>query len=158
MQVPEPGIVGGVSRANMPGRNAIFLPIAAGHAARTWPGGIIALVIGSTIDDYAFPDCRPEFFAAAGPMLAAALCEIVHSIDVRAPWVERGATKADVVRYAERTGSLDAAQLSISCYAGTRCGECDACTLRSRSFADVGVVDGDYVPASIGGDPVRDRK
>jgi 7-cyano-7-deazaguanine synthase len=52
-------------------------------------------------------------------------------------------TKADIAREAERLG-LDAA-LSHSCYDpladGRACGQCDACRLRAKGFADAGIKD-----------------
>jgi len=52
-------------------------------------------------------------------------------------------TKADIVREAQRLG-LDAA-LSHSCYDplpdGRHCGQCDACRLRAKGFAEAGVED-----------------
>jgi 7-cyano-7-deazaguanine synthase len=52
-------------------------------------------------------------------------------------------TKADIAREAERLG-LDAG-LSHSCYdpdpAGHACGQCDACRLRAKGFAEAGMAD-----------------
>ena len=52
-------------------------------------------------------------------------------------------TKADIAKEAQRLG-LDAA-LSHSCYdpqpGGTHCGQCDACRLRARGFAEAGLED-----------------
>jgi 7-cyano-7-deazaguanine synthase len=52
-------------------------------------------------------------------------------------------TKADIAREAKRLG-LDAA-LSHSCYDpladGRHCGECDACRLRAKGFAEAGLDD-----------------
>jgi 7-cyano-7-deazaguanine synthase len=52
-------------------------------------------------------------------------------------------TKADIAREAQRLG-LDAS-LSHSCYDpspdGSACGECDACRLRAKGFAEAGIAD-----------------
>ncbi|MDB5685750.1 MAG: exsB protein, partial [Rhizorhabdus sp.] len=52
-------------------------------------------------------------------------------------------TKADIAREADRLG-LDAG-MSWSCYdptpAGEHCGQCDSCRLRSKGFAEAGLVD-----------------
>jgi 7-cyano-7-deazaguanine synthase len=52
-------------------------------------------------------------------------------------------TKADIAREAARLG-LDAG-LSHSCYDpspnGRACGECDACRLRAKGFAEAGIAD-----------------
>jgi 7-cyano-7-deazaguanine synthase len=52
-------------------------------------------------------------------------------------------TKAEIAREAQRLG-LDAG-LSHSCYDpapdGRHCGECDACRLRAKGFAEAGIAD-----------------
>lgn len=157
---PEPGSVDGISRANLPARNAIFLSIAAAEAARAWPGGNVSLVIGATADDGpTFPDCRLQFFEAAGFALSSALCGVVASLIVRAPWVEMGYRKADVLRWiVDDPAALADARLSVSCYRGARCGTCDACTLRASAFAAVGIDDGAETIPVCGGDAAREAR
>lgn len=59
----------GLSRAFVPGRNALFLARAA--AALAEPGEPLRLVLGANLDDaIGFPDCRPQFFDGFGPALA----------------------------------------------------------------------------------------
>lgn len=137
-----------VSRANLPARNMILLSIAAAHAARTWPGeDEVSVVIGANEDDAnGFPDCRQHFLIAAGEALRLALAGLgMSKLTVRAPWVEKRMDKAAIVRWAAEPGrkaALDDARYSVSCYAGTMCGTCDACTLRARAFAAAGLQDG----------------
>lgn len=154
---PEPGFAGGVSRANLPARNLILLTVAAAHAARRWPGARIAIVIGANINDArGFPDCRAVFLEAASTALSLALAGVAD-VAVRAPWVELGYRKADILAWAAKTpDALEDVRLAVSCYRGTRCGTCDACTLRASAFAECGLSDGIDSIRFTGGDPARE--
>lgn len=153
-----PGLAGGVSRANLPARNAILLSVAAAHAARAAPDQRTTLVIGANVDDaLGFPDCRPPFLKAAGEALSAALAGVAE-VSVRAPWVEMCYRKAAIVRWAAgRPEALADARLAVSCYRGVRCGQCDACALRAAAFQTAGVDDGTDSVRVHGGDPQRER-
>jgi 7-cyano-7-deazaguanine synthase len=156
----------GVSRAFVPGRNARLVWQAASLAAQLWPGGRAAIVVGCNADDAdGFPDCRPEFLAGLNYNIGDGLAGV---IDVRlvAPWVywldpAKSMHKAAIVRWAAShpdPAVLEDVRFAVSCYRGTRCGECDACTLRARAFAEAGVSDGnDPPPRMHGGDPSRER-
>ena len=137
LRVAEPGVdAAGVSRSNMAGRNMSFLSIAAAHGARRHPGARLRLVIGCNADDAErFPDCRADFLGAASAVLALALRGIVEDVSVEAPWARL--RKGAIVRQA-KPAALEDIATSVSCYAGTACGTCDACTLRARAFADAG--------------------
>lgn len=52
-------------------------------------------------------------------------------------------SKADTVRLAAEVGALPALAHSHTCYHGAvpPCGECAACQLRARGFAEAGVED-----------------
>lgn len=144
----------GVSNANLPARNAIMLPVAANHGARLWPGGSFDLVIGANKDDEAgFPDCRISFLESAALYLRTAL-EGVATVAIRAPWIEQH--KSCVLWWClRRPDALADVRDSTSCYSGTRCGACDACTLRASAFAACGETDGTWTPKLCGGDPSR---
>ena len=140
---PEPGHVApGVSRAVTPGRNLIFIAVAAAHGARTWPGDRFDVVIGANIDDTkGFADCRPDFISRAAEAVSFGLVGQAECY-VRAPWIELVYTKADVVKWAAlRPTALEDVRASLSCYHSTRCGKCDACTLRQSAFEAAGVSD-----------------
>jgi len=151
----------GVSRANVSGRNGIFAWHAANTAARLFPGGRVALVVGCNLDDsMGFPDCHPEFLDILGRSIARGLAGVID-IELRAPWatwLTPGAKKVDVIRWAAtRPEALADIRYAVSCYQGTRCGVCDACTLRARAFAEAGVEDSDELPPAVhGGDPARE--
>ena len=164
LRAPSPGDVGGVSRANLAARNLILLSIASAHAAREWPGATgVDIVIGCNGDDArTFPDCRPTFVAHAWAAMSSALDGVARVRPV-APWGEH--TKDTVLYWAAARGgdALSDALESVSCYAGTHCGACDACTLRARAFANlraagIAVEDRRWLPRLCGGDPQRDAR
>lgn len=146
----------GVSRAYVPGRNGIMLDYAAMHCHV--PGETLRLVVGANFDDCAaFPDCRSEFFERRVVSLRhgyAGICDV----EILTPW--SALTKAQIfnwVRMQENADEIVAhLRRSVSCYRGTRCGECDACTLRAHTFASAGVEDGTNIVKMHGGDPHRD--
>lgn len=122
--------------AVVPGRNLIFLSLA---AARAKTLGLGSVVIGCCLDDALhFPDCRPEFLAAVQATMRLSLDS--PGFRVRAPLV--GMTKDEVVTRAVVLGCIDAVRDSWSCYdpqyAGARavvpCGRCGACVLRDRAL------------------------
>ena len=122
--------------AVVPGRNLIFLSLA---AARAKTLGLGSIVIGCCLDDALhFPDCRPEFLEAVQATMRLSLD--APSFRVRAPLI--GMTKDEVVTRAVVLGCIDAVRDSWSCYdpqhAGVRalvpCGRCGACVLRDRAL------------------------
>jgi 7-cyano-7-deazaguanine synthase len=139
-RAPRSGSADGVSFANVPARNLLLLTTAAGLAATMWPSGLAALVIGANADDAKlFPDCKAPFFSSADRALNLAL-EGVCRVAVITPW--QYLTKSQIVSWcASKPAALRDARQSVSCYAGTRCGNCDACKLRATAFASNEVID-----------------
>jgi 7-cyano-7-deazaguanine synthase len=123
----------------VPARNLIFLSIAMGVAEARRAGEVW---IGVNALDYSgYPDCRPEFIASFAATAALALKRGVQGdpIAIRTPLVDK--TKADIVRLGLEVGAP--LHLTWSCYRGQArpCGECDACHLRAKGFAEAGVAD-----------------
>jgi 7-cyano-7-deazaguanine synthase len=146
----------GVSRAFVPGRNARLVWRAASLAASLWPGGSASIVVGCNADDAdAFPDCRPAFLAGLGENLHAGL-EGWIDLRLEAPWLDL--RKAAILRWAvdHPPAVLEDAREAVSCYRGTRCGMCDACTLRARAFAEAGIEDGESAAPHV--DPSREPR
>jgi 7-cyano-7-deazaguanine synthase len=137
--VPTAGAGGGIPVTYVPARNSIFLSVALGVAEAR---GLDAVWIGVNAVDYSgYPDCRPEFIDAFRGVAATGQKRGVEGdpIAIRTPLIET--TKAGIV---ELGVELDAPLgLTWSCYEGgdTPCGECDACILRARGFAQAGVAD-----------------
>ena len=145
IEVPKDGVGaeedGGIPVTYVPARNTIFLSLALGLAEAS---GARDIFIGVNALDYSgYPDCRPEFVAEFEKLANLATKAGVegHSLRLHAPLQEM--TKADIAREAARLG-LDAS-LSHSCYDpsanGGACGECDACRLRAKGFAEAGIAD-----------------
>ena len=143
--VPKDGVGakadGGIPVTYVPARNTIFLSLALGLAEAS---GARNLFIGVNALDYSgYPDCRPDFVAGFEKLANVATKAGVEGdpFTVHAPLLHM--TKADIAREAMRLG-LDAG-LSHSCYDplpdGRHCGECDACRLRAKGFAEAGIAD-----------------
>jgi 7-cyano-7-deazaguanine synthase len=107
--------------------------------------GAADLFVGVNAVDYSgYPDCRPEYleaFERLANLATKAGVEGTLRFKVHAPLVRM--TKAEIIR----TGTILGVDysLTLSCYdpdpGGSPCGWCDACQLRRRGFAEVGLVD-----------------
>lgn len=127
----------GVPITYVPARNTIFLSYALAWAevldARDIYIGVNAL------DWSGYPDCRPEFIAAF--QATARLGTRLGDLTIRAPLARL--TKAEIVAKGRELG-VDYA-LTRTCYDpapdGAACGRCDACLLRLKGFAELGLSD-----------------
>jgi 7-cyano-7-deazaguanine synthase len=134
---PDSEISSGVPVTYVPARNTIVLAFALAHAETL---GAPDIFLGVTAVDYSgYPDCRPEFIAAF--QQAARLGTRLDRLTVHAPLVSL--SKARIIARGLELG-VDYG-LTRSCYdpdaAGMACGRCDACLLRLRGFADLGMED-----------------
>jgi len=126
----------------VPARNTIFLSFALAYAEVT---GATDIFIGVNALDYSgYPDCRPEYVAAferVANLATRAGVEGTAPIHIRAPLIDL--TKAQIIQLGLSLG-VDYAG-TTSCYDpapdGAACGECDACQLRLRGFAEAGTSD-----------------
>ncbi len=129
-----------VPNTYVPGRNLIFLSLAAAQAEVL---GASVVYFGANVVDYSgYPDCRPEFIQAVEAVFRVGMKAGMHGkgIEIRAPLLQL--TKADIIRLG-LTLSVPF-HLTHSCYdpIGTvACGHCDSCLIRRRGFAEAGVVD-----------------
>ncbi len=131
----------GIPVTYVPARNTVFLAIALG-----WAEVLDArdLFIGvNAVDFSGYPDCRPAFIAAFEQLANLATRAGVEgrTFRIHAPLLHM--TKAEIIRTGMRLG-IDYA-LTLSCYdpdaSGAACGQCDACRLRARGFAEAQVPD-----------------
>jgi len=124
----------------VPGRNLIFLSLAAAHAEVL---GASIIYFGANVIDYSgYPDCRPEFIRAVEAVLQVGTKAGMRgeSIEIRAPLLRM--SKADIIRLG-LTLKVPF-HLTHSCYdpiGSIACGQCDSCLIRKRGFAEAGVVD-----------------
>ncbi len=126
----------GLPNTFVPGRNLVFLTFAAAFA---WQRGIGHLVTGVAQTDYSgYPDCREETMTALQHTLRLGM---ESDITILTPLMHL--SKKETVELARDLGGLPAMAHTHTCYRGQRppCGECPACVLRARGFAEAGVED-----------------
>lgn len=127
---------GGLPNTFVPGRNLLFLTVAAAFA---YQRNIQVLVTGTCQTDYSgYPDCRDNTMQALAQALSLGLDD---AITIHTPLMHL--TKAQTVHLAQELGAFNAMAYSHTCYEGTfpPCQLCPACKLRSQGFAEAGVPD-----------------
>jgi 7-cyano-7-deazaguanine synthase len=132
----------GIPITYVPARNTIFLSFALAYAETL---GASDVFVGVNALDYSgYPDCRPEYIEAFERMANLATkagVEGTQRLTIHAPLMQL--TKEGIIRRGLELGVDYAA--TLSCYdpdaQGRACGSCDACRLRLRGFAAVGVPD-----------------
>ncbi len=131
----------GIPITYVPARNTIFLSYALAWAEVL---GARDIVIGVNAVDYSgYPDCRPEYIAAFQAMANLATKTAIdgNRVTIHTPliWL----TKSQIIRRGLDLG-VDFG-LTRSCYQltedGLSCGRCDACSIRLRGFAELGIAD-----------------
>jgi 7-cyano-7-deazaguanine synthase len=130
----------GIPITYVPGRNLIFLSLAAAYAEVL---GASVIYFGANVLDYSgYPDCSPEFIRAVEAAVRIGTKAGVEGrgMEVRAPLLKM--TKADIIRLGVTLHVPF--HLTHSCYdpiGSLACGQCDSCLIRKRGFLDAGVVD-----------------
>jgi 7-cyano-7-deazaguanine synthase len=135
-------LASGIPVTYVPARNTIFLSLALAWAEVI---GAADIFIGVNIlDRSGYPDCRAEYIAAYERMANLATKAAVEGrtrFKIHTPLIEL--TKAEIIRRGLALG-VDYSVTS-SCYdptaQGEACGECDACLLRRKGFAECGLSD-----------------
>jgi len=132
----------GLPSTFVPGRNLVFLAVAAAHAYRR---GIDTLVGGMCETDYSgYPDCRRVTLDAMERALTLGLAEPLR---IETPLMQR--TKAQTWALAQELGGDALVDLirfdTHTCYQGDRthrhdwgygCGACPACELRAKGWTE----------------------
>ena len=125
----------------VPARHTIFLSFALAFA-ETIPSSDIFIGVNALAYS-GYPDCRPEYIAAYEAManLATRASVTGRPVKIHTPLIDL--TKAQIVK---RGLDLDVDYgLTTSCYDpnpdGVSCGNCDACLLRRRGFAENEIAD-----------------
>jgi 7-cyano-7-deazaguanine synthase len=131
---------GGLPNTFVPGRNLVFLALAAALAYRI---GAAVLVGGMCETDYSgYPDCRDQTMQAMQAALQLGLDQPM-AIDTPLMWRSKAQTwaLASALGGAALTGLI--VEHTHTCYLGERgrlhawghgCGQCPACTLRRNGF------------------------
>jgi 7-cyano-7-deazaguanine synthase len=131
----------GIPITYVPARNTIFLSYALALAEVSNASDIFLGV--NALDYSGYPDCRPEYIEAFERMANLATKAGVEGrrLTIHAPLMHL--TKGEIIARGLELG-VDYA-LTLSCYdpdaSGAACGECDACQLRLKGFAEAGVRD-----------------
>lgn len=145
-RVSASGGFGNLPTTFVPMRNLVFLTLAAARAVQnheneghpiTRPTDVVTGVCETDFSGY--PDCRRSTMDALERALSLGVDRPVRIVT---PLMYL--TKAETVRLARRLpGCWEALALSVTCYHGLRpgCGECPACVLRAKGFADAGEID-----------------
>lgn len=120
----------------VPGRNLIFLTVAAAYA---YPRGIEHLIAGMAQTDYSgYPDCREDTLKALEQALRLGM---EYNLELHTPLMFK--SKKETVELARDLGALPAMAYTHTCYNGRQpsCGECPACLLRAKGFAEADIAD-----------------
>jgi len=126
----------GLPNTFVPGRNLIFLTFAAAYAYQREIGH---LVVGVSQTDYSgYPDCRSQTIESLQETIRLGM---ESRVQIHAPLIH--ISKKETVELARDLGALDTMAVTHTCYNGTRppCGECPACLLRAKGFAEAGIED-----------------
>lgn len=124
----------------VPGRNLIFLSLAAAHAEVV---GAPFIYFGANVLDYSgYPDCRPEFIRAFETAVKEGTKAGMEGnpLQVKAPLLML--TKEEIIR--QGIELQVPFHLTHSCYdpvGDQACGRCDSCLIRLEGFAKAGIVD-----------------
>ena len=130
----------GLPNTFVPGRNLLFITVAAALAYRR---GIGVIVGGMCETDYSgYPDCRNDTLRALDNALQLGMQSTIR-LETPLMWLDKSATWS----LADTLGGTDLIELirteTHTCYLGERgtlhtwgygCGECPACELRARGY------------------------
>jgi 7-cyano-7-deazaguanine synthase len=127
----------GIPSTYVPARNTVFLSFALAWAEVL---GADDIFIGVNALDYGgYPDCRPEFiqaFERLANLATKTAVEGKNRLTIHAPLIDL--SKAEIIKRGCALG-VDFSVTS-TCYdpspKGEACGECDACILRLKGFAE----------------------
>jgi 7-cyano-7-deazaguanine synthase len=132
--------VRGIPVTYVPGRNLIFLSLAAAYAETV---GASLIYFGANVVDYSgYPDCRPEFLRAFEQAVKVGTKAGVEGAFLRVCAPLLMMTKAEIIQTGDRLRAP--LHLTHSCYdpvGDLACGRCDSCLIRREGFAKAGVED-----------------
>jgi len=126
----------GLPTTFVPGRNILFLTVAAGYA---YQQKIRHIVAGVCQTDYSgYPDCRD---ATIKSLQATLRLGLDYDLIIHTPLMWK--SKAEIIRLMQKLGGFELYKYTHTCYNGERpaCGECFACELRLAGFKMVGIKD-----------------
>ncbi len=140
LQIDQHGSFQNLPNTFVPGRNILFLTLAAAYGV---PVGLSHLVIGVCETDFSgYPDCRESFISSMQSSLQLGL--ETPELMIHRPLMNL--SKAETFALAAECGGLEEViELSHTCYEGNRkdrhvwgygCGVCPACQLRAKGYQE----------------------
>ncbi|WP_159564878.1 7-cyano-7-deazaguanine synthase QueC [Budvicia diplopodorum] len=121
----------GIPNTFVPGRNILFLTLAAIYAYQIKSEAVITGVCETDFSGY--PDCRDEFVKALNHAVSLGMAYNVR-FETPLMWLD----KAETWALADYYGQLDLVrQQTLTCYNGIQgdgCGECPSCHLRANGL------------------------
>jgi 7-cyano-7-deazaguanine synthase len=136
IMMDEHGGRGDLPNSFVPGRNILFLTLAAAWAYQLECHDLVG---GMCQTDYSgYPDCRRATMDSLETTLRLGM---EWDITIHTPLMFL--TKCETVLLAQAVRAMDALAYSHTCYEGKRppCGVCPACKLRAKGFAEANVPD-----------------
>ncbi len=128
----------GIPSTYVPGRNTIFLSLAASYAEAA---GTDTIFVGAHIEDSSgYPDCSPRYINAMRKAVSVGTKRGLEGrLDIEAPLIKM--SKKDIIALGHKLKVPF--EHTWSCYAGgeSPCGECDSCVLRRKGFSEAGLKD-----------------
>lgn len=129
---------GGIPSTYVPGRNTIFLSIAASFAETI---GARAIFIGAHHEDSSgYPDCRKDYLDTFRKVIRLGTkAGTQGALILEFPLIDK--SKKDIIKTGK---SLEVPfGFTWSCYRGGKvpCGRCDSCILRAKGFKEAGIED-----------------
>lgn len=138
--VDADALPGGVEKTFVPMRNTLFLTLAANRAIAL---GAENVLTGICEEDYGgYPDCRSEYLTAMQDAVDRSTDGLQARVRFYAPLMHL--SKKQIAKLGARLDSCGyALAWSHTCYKGETppCGQCHACLLRARGFAEAGLED-----------------
>lgn len=123
----------GLPNTFVPGRNILFLTLAAIYAYQVGADTVITGVCETDFSGY--PDCRDEFVKALNKACVLGMEKNIR-FDTPLMWLN----KAETWALADKIGRLEyVRQKTLTCYngiIGDGCGECPSCKLRAKGLQD----------------------
>lgn len=123
----------GLPNTFVPGRNILFLTLAAIYAYQVGAETVITGVCETDFSGY--PDCRDEFVKALNKACVLGMEKNIR-FDTPLMWLN----KAETWALADKIGRLEyVRQKTLTCYngiIGDGCGECPSCKLRAKGLQD----------------------
>lgn len=144
IEAPEDGE--GLPNTFVPGRNLIFLNLAAAWAYQLKFQNLVTGVCQTDFSGY--PDCRESTMQALEKSI-----QLGMEADLKILTPLMHVDKGDSISMAEELGAMESLAYSHTCYEGKvpPCGKCPSCILRAKGFEKVGLKDPLLVRLNAGG-------